>query len=70
MMNSFTPSGPSLTWGFEPQPLYYEYYLVKGKEVPDISPLNPKYEVFINIWRRLPLPVTKFIGPHIIKNLG
>jgi FemAB-related protein (PEP-CTERM system-associated) len=57
-------------WGFEPQPLYYEYCLVKAKEMPDINPLNPKYEAFINIWRRLPLPLTKLIGPYIVKNLG
>ena len=57
-------------WGFEPQPLSYEYLLVNAKEVPDINPLNPKYQFFINVWRRLPLPVTKFIGPHIVKNLG
>ena len=57
-------------WGFEPQPLNYEYLLVNAKEIPDINPLNPKYQLFINIWRRLPLPVTMLIGPHIVKNLG
>lgn len=57
-------------WGFEPSPLYYEYYLVKAKQMPDISPMNPKYQFFINAWKRLPLPVTHVIGPLIARNLG
>jgi FemAB-related protein (PEP-CTERM system-associated) len=57
-------------WGFEPEPLYYEYELVRAKKVPDINPLNPKYRLFIDIWKRLPLPLTKFIGPWISRNLG
>src|SRR5262249_10180155 len=42
-------------WGFEPQPLHYEYLLVKGKSVPEVNPLNPKYRLFINTWQRMPL---------------
>jgi len=57
-------------WGFEPAPLYYEYYLVKAGKMPDISPMNPKYKLFINAWKRLPLPVTQMIGPLIARNLG
>ncbi len=57
-------------WGFVPEPLFYEYYLVKAKAVPDINPLNPKYRFFIETWKRLPLPLTKVLGPMISKNLG
>lgn len=57
-------------WGFEPEPLYYEYELVKAKAVPDVNPLNPKYRLFIETWKRLPLPLTKLIGPWISRNLG
>jgi len=57
-------------WGFEPEPLHYEYVLVKASRVPDVNPLNPKYQRFINIWKRLPLGVTRVIGPHLVKNLG
>jgi FemAB-related protein (PEP-CTERM system-associated) len=57
-------------WGFEPVPLHYEYHLVKSREMPDISPMNPKYRLFINAWKRLPLPVTRMIGPLIARNLG
>jgi len=57
-------------WGFEPQPLHYEYLLVKGKRVPEHNPLNPKYSLFIKLWQRLPLRLANFIGPHIVKSLG
>lgn len=57
-------------WGFEPEPLYYEYDLIKAKNVPDINPLNPKYRLFIALWQKLPLPVSQLIGPYIARNLG
>lgn len=57
-------------WGFEPQPLYYEYQLHQAKAVPDHNPLNPKYRYFIKAWQKMPLALANFIGPHIVKNLG
>ena len=57
-------------WGFEPQPLHYEYRLYKGDAIPQHNPMNPKYRAFMAIWRRLPLPVANLIGPHIVKSLG
>jgi len=58
------------TWGFEPQPLRYEYLLVQGKRVPEHNPLNPRYRLLIRLWRQLPLPVANLVGPHIVKSLG
>ena len=57
-------------WGFEPQPLHYEYQLHRAKAMPDHNPLNPKYQLFIKAWQKLPLPLANVIGPHIVKNLG
>ncbi len=57
-------------WGFEPEPLYYEYELVRAKSVPDVNPLNPKYRLFIETWKHLPLSLTKLLGPWISRNLG
>lgn len=56
-------------WGFEPKPLSYQYYLPKGGQVPNISPSNTKFRLFISIWKRLPLPITKVIGPRILRYL-
>ena len=57
-------------WGFTPEPLAYEYYLVNIDRMPDVSPMNPKYRYFIKFWQKLPLPVSMFLGPLISKNLG
>jgi FemAB-related protein (PEP-CTERM system-associated) len=57
-------------WGFEPQALHYEYKLVRGKRVPELNPLNPKYGLLIRLWQRLPLALANRIGPHIAKSLG
>jgi FemAB-related protein (PEP-CTERM system-associated) len=57
-------------WGFEPTPLHYEYFLVKGNDLPNLSPANPKYAVAIDLWRRMPLKLTQWIGPPVAKYLG
>jgi len=57
-------------WGFEPQPLHYEYHLVKARRVPDLNPLNPKYRAAAAVWKRLPLPLTRILGPMIARSLG
>lgn len=56
-------------WGFEPQPLCYQYFLNRAKAIPNISPTNPKFQLFVNLWRRLPLSVTKLVGPMIVRSL-
>jgi hypothetical protein len=57
-------------FGFKPQPLPYEYYLVKSPAVPDVNPLNPKYRLLVNAWTRLPLPVANLLGPTLARSLG
>jgi len=57
-------------WGFEPQPLHYEYKLFKRDQVPQNNPSNPKYQAVIRLWRRLPRPIVNALGPSIVRNLG
>ncbi len=57
-------------WGFEPQQLHYEYQLHQSDKIPDHNPLNPKYQIFIKTWQKLPLVVANLIGPHIVRSLG
>lgn len=57
-------------WGFEATPLPYEYKLYASTALPDNNPLNPKYQLFIKAWKKLPLPVANFLGPYIVRNLG
>jgi FemAB-related protein (PEP-CTERM system-associated) len=57
-------------WGFEPQPLHYEYRLYKRDAVPQNNPANAKYRLMIEAWRRLPLSVANRLGPFVVKSLG
>ncbi|HKO22010.1 MAG TPA: FemAB family XrtA/PEP-CTERM system-associated protein [Candidatus Eisenbacteria bacterium] len=54
-------------WGFEPTPLAYQYHLPRGKALPDLSPRNPKFSVAIKLWRKLPLRLTQWVGPHLVR---
>jgi len=57
-------------WGFAPEPLCYEYKLIRATAVPEVNPTNPKYSRAIALWRRLPLPVANLIGPVIARGLA
>lgn len=59
-----------LNLGFEPFQLYYEYELIRDAEMPSVNPLNPKYRLFIDTWKKLPLPIAKLIGPAVSRGLG
>jgi len=57
-------------WGFEPQPLHYEYCLYKRDAVPQNNPANAKYRLLIETWRRMPIGLANWLGPHVVRNLG
>jgi FemAB-related protein (PEP-CTERM system-associated) len=57
-------------WGFEPTPLAYEYALRKRNAVPQNNPLNPKYRLFIAVWKLLPMTAANILGPHLSRHLG
>lgn len=57
-------------WGFEETPLAYEYALMRSRQMPDVSPNNARYSMFVQAWKRLPLPVSRLVGPWIARNLG
>ncbi len=57
-------------WGFTPEPLHYEFQLVNAAQLPEVNPLNPKYRLFIEAWKRLPLPVSRWLGPFLARSLG
>lgn len=57
-------------WGFEPTPLAYQYQLINAEEMPNLSPTNPKYQRKIELWRKMPLALTKLVGPPLAKYLA
>jgi serine/alanine adding enzyme len=56
-------------WGAKPEQLYWHYFMKNGGTIPEINPHNPKYTMAIKIWQRLPIGLTKIIGPSVVKNL-
>jgi FemAB-related protein (PEP-CTERM system-associated) len=54
-------------WGMTMRELPYEVMLVSRRDLPDLSPNNPRFELFIQMWRRLPLWVANRVGPALIK---
>jgi FemAB-related protein (PEP-CTERM system-associated) len=57
-------------WGFEPQVLHYEFPYLPSGIVPQNNPMNPKYRLAIETWKRLPRAVVDRIGPVLVGGLG
>jgi len=57
-------------WGFEPQPLSYAYRLLGRAAAPDLNPASPRYRLLVAMWRRLPLSVSRCLGPMLGPHLG
>ena len=54
-------------WGFEPEPLPYQFYLPRGGAIPNVNPSNPKLKWAIEIWKKMPLQLTQMIGPFLVR---
>ncbi|MCI0682567.1 MAG: FemAB family PEP-CTERM system-associated protein [Gemmataceae bacterium] len=55
-------------WGALPAPATWQYYLRQGT-VGDMRPEHPRYQRLVRIWQRLPLAVTRLIGPSIVRGI-
>lgn len=56
-------------WGALERQLYWHYALAPGRDLPKLTPSNPKYQFAISLWQRLPLFAANALGPLIVKNL-
>jgi len=54
-------------WGARPVPLHWHYWMSNGGPLPDLSPSNAKFKLAIAVWQRLPLFVSKLLGPSIVR---
>ncbi len=55
-------------WGAQPQPTPWQVHLRKG-ELDDVRPDNPRYQRRIERWQKLPVWVTRAIGPAIVRGI-
>lgn len=54
-------------WGATESPAVWQY--AQRGEAAELRPDNPKYERFIRIWQKLPVGVTRLIGPRIVRGI-
>jgi FemAB-related protein (PEP-CTERM system-associated) len=55
-------------WGAEPSPATWQYYVRKGS-IAAVRPDNPRYGRMIRIWQRLPVALTRLLGPPIVRGI-
>jgi hypothetical protein len=55
-------------WGAKPEPARWQYHLRSGT-VKDMRPDNPRYQRFIRMWQRLPVALTRLVGPWIVRGI-
>lgn len=57
-------------WGMQDHLLHYQYKLIRASQLSNLSPNNPKYALFIRLWQKLPLAVSRLLGPLLARYLG
>jgi FemAB-related protein (PEP-CTERM system-associated) len=67
-----TPGSPTFIfkrkWGAEPLRAVWQYHLRRG-DTQAMRPENRKFQLAIRLWRRLPVPVTRILGPMIARGI-
>jgi len=52
-------------WGFAPEPIAHQYVLLRDREPPRFEPA--RFNPLAQLWKALPLPVTTWLGPRLIR---
>jgi FemAB-related protein (PEP-CTERM system-associated) len=55
-------------WGARPAGAEWQFHVRVGGTT-DVRPENPRYQRLIRTWQRLPVPVTRWIGPPIVRGI-
>lgn len=55
-------------WGAEPHAAEWQYYVREGT-IGDMRPDNPRYQRAIQVWQRLPVALTTWLGPPIVRGI-
>jgi len=56
-------------WNMQVTELPYRYQLVRAKEIPHLSPVDRKFQLPVEMWKRLPFSVTKILGPPLVRRI-
>jgi FemAB-related protein (PEP-CTERM system-associated) len=56
-------------WNATSSQLYWYFHRPNGGEMPQLNVDNPKYKLAIQVWQKLPLWVTRLIGPPLARSI-
>lgn len=59
-----------MKWSPRKQLLAYWHWLAPGRELPSLNQKNPKFQLAIAIWKRLPPFIVRPLGPHLVRGLA
>jgi hypothetical protein len=59
-----------MKWRPRKKLLAYWYALMPGQGLPELNQKNPKFQLAIQVWKRLPGFVVRPLGPFLIKGLA
>lgn len=55
-------------WGAVPHPAVWQYYVRSGAP-EDMRPNSPKRQKLIQVWQKLPVWLTRWVGPSIVRGI-
>ena len=55
-------------WGARPSTAVWQYYVRHG-DPADMRPDSKGKQRLVKIWQRIPVPLTKIIGPHVVRGI-
>jgi FemAB-related protein (PEP-CTERM system-associated) len=55
-------------WGAQPEPAVWQYYVREG-HASDMRRESGKYDRMVRIWQKLPVPLTRLVGPLIVRGI-
>jgi FemAB-related protein (PEP-CTERM system-associated) len=55
-------------WGAQPHPAVWQYYVRKGS-AEDMRPDSGSKRRLVEVWKKLPVPLTRILGPHIVRGI-
>jgi FemAB-related protein (PEP-CTERM system-associated) len=56
------------SWGARPEPAVWQYYVRSGT-IGDVRPDNPRYRRWVRLWQLLPVGLTRWVGPAIVRGI-
>jgi lipid II:glycine glycyltransferase (peptidoglycan interpeptide bridge formation enzyme) len=56
-----------LKWNAEQRQLHWYYWTPAGRNLPELNVDNPRFGLAIALWRRLPVRLTRILGPPLAR---